>query len=100
MFWRPNKKEITEWIERKKREFSREQNRNPWLNDEHRLQRYVFIDLYEIFFGEFSIILTEWLERIVKNIGRYRDEAPRKWTPELIRQINTVNSNVSHAIEF
>jgi hypothetical protein len=100
MFWRPNKEEITEWIERKQREFSREQNRNPRLNDEQWLQRYVFTDLHEIFFGEFLIILTEWLERIVENVGRYRVEALRNWTPELIRQLNTISNKVSRAIDF
>jgi hypothetical protein len=80
MFWRPIRKRSHEWIERKQQEFSREQNRNPRLNDEQWLQRYVFTDLHEIFFGEFLIILTEWLERLVENVGRYRVEALRNWT--------------------
>jgi hypothetical protein len=44
--------------------------------------------------------LTEWLGRLVENVGRYRVEALRNWTPELIRQLNTVSNKVSHAIDF
>jgi hypothetical protein len=56
MFWRKNREEIKEWLEGKKRDFSKEENRKPHLNNEQWLQRYVFKDLHEIFFGEFLII--------------------------------------------
>jgi hypothetical protein len=36
------------------------------------------MDLHELFFGEFPIILNEYLERIMENVGRYRVEALRK----------------------
>jgi hypothetical protein len=85
MFWRLNKEEIIEWIERKQREFYREHNRNPWLKNKQWLQTYVFTDLHEIFFGYFPIILTERLESLVENDGRYRVEALRNWDPKLIR---------------
>jgi hypothetical protein len=67
MFWRMTKKEIVEWMERKEQEFSQKENRNPWMSDEQWLQRYVCTELHEIFFGEFFIILTKWLERLVEN---------------------------------
>jgi hypothetical protein len=60
----------------------------------------VFTDLHEIFFGEFPIILTEWLERLVENIGRYNSKAPRNWTPYLIRELNIVRNKVSRAVDF
>jgi hypothetical protein len=47
------------------------ENRNPQMNDKKWMQRYVYTEMHEIFFGEFMIILTEWLERLVENIGRY-----------------------------
>jgi hypothetical protein len=100
MFWRPNKEDITQWIERKKQDLAREHYRNPRLNDEQWLQRYVFTDLHEIFFGEFSIILTEWIERILENIGKYWAEALRNWTPELIRQLNTISNTISCVVDF
>jgi len=59
MFWRPTMKEIIEWLERKEQEFSRKENRKPQMSDEQWMQRYVYIELHEIFFGEFPIISTE-----------------------------------------
>jgi hypothetical protein len=71
MFWSPNKKEISEWLEGKEWEFSQKENRNPQMSDKKWMKRYVYIELYEIFFGKFPIILTEWLEILVENTGRY-----------------------------
>jgi hypothetical protein len=58
-------------MEMKEWEFSWKENRNPLMSDEQWLQRYVFIGLHEIFFGEFIIILTKWLEILVENTKRY-----------------------------
>jgi hypothetical protein len=58
MFWRSTKKEISEWLDRKEREFSQKDNRNPQMNNEQWMQMYVYKELHEIFFDEFSIILT------------------------------------------
>jgi hypothetical protein len=85
MFWRLTKKEITEWIERKEREFDRKENRNPWMKNEQWMQRYVYIVLHEIFYGEFPIILAEWLERLVDSTRRYQTTTSRNWNPELVR---------------
>jgi hypothetical protein len=46
------------------------------------------------------IILTQWLEKIMENVGRYRVEALRKWTHELIRQLNTISNKVSRAVDL
>jgi hypothetical protein len=50
--------------------FQRE-NINSRMSDKQWLQRYVYTELHEIFFGEFLIILVEWLERLVENTRRY-----------------------------
>jgi hypothetical protein len=52
--------------------------------------------LHEIFFGEFPIILTEWLEILVENTGRYKTATLRNWTPELVRQLNYVSNPTTH----
>jgi hypothetical protein len=70
------------------------------MSNEQWMQRYVYTELHEIFFGEFPIILTEWLERLVENTGRYQNATPRNWTPELVRQLNYVSNNTSHAVDF
>jgi hypothetical protein len=98
MLWRLNKKKTVEWMERKEREFSRKENKKPQRSDEQCLQRYVFTELHDIFFGEFTIILTKWLDRLVENTRRYRTTTPRNWTPEFIRQLNFVSNKTSHTI--
>ena len=64
------------------------------------MQRYVHTKLQEFFFGKFPIILTECLERLVENTRRYKAGAPRNWTPELVRQLNSVSNTTTHAIDF
>ena len=54
------------------------------MSDKKWMQRYVYTDLHEIFFGEFPIILTAWLETLVENTRRYRIAAPRNWNPKLV----------------
>jgi hypothetical protein len=51
--WRPTKEEIGQWLDTKEIKFVVDQNKNPWINTEKWLQRYVFTDLHEIFFADF-----------------------------------------------
>jgi hypothetical protein len=64
------------------------------------MQRYVYIDLHEIFFGEFPNLLTKWLEIFVENIGRHRPTVPKNWTHEPVRRVDTVGNKMSRAVEF
>jgi hypothetical protein len=100
MFWRSTKKEISKWLKGKEGEFSRKENINPWMSYEQWMQRYVYIELHEIFFDEFPIILTKWLERLVENTGRYQTTTSRNWTPELVRQLNFVSNQTSREMDF
>jgi hypothetical protein len=59
-----------------------------------------YIELHEIFFGEFPIILTDWLEILVENTRRYNIATPRNWTPELVRQLNSVSNLTTHTVDF
>jgi hypothetical protein len=70
------------------------------MSDKQWLQKYVFTDLHEIFFGEFLVILTEWLERLVEKTGRFNATTPRNWTPKLVRQLNFVSNPTTRAIDF
>jgi hypothetical protein len=100
IFWKMTKKEISEWLERKEQEFSRQENINPRMSEKQWMQRYVYTDLHEIFFGEFPIILTEWLERLVEKEGRYRAASPRNWTHKLVRKMNYVSNPTTPAVDF
>ena len=62
--WRPSKEDIGHWLEAKGHEFSINQNNNLQINLDKWLQRYVFIELHEIFFVDFFNVLDEWLQRL------------------------------------
>jgi hypothetical protein len=49
--WFPSKTDIQKWIEDQKKDFIEAQNKNPKLSTEYWLQRYIFTDIHEIFFG-------------------------------------------------
>jgi hypothetical protein len=70
------------------------------MSDKKWMQWYVYMDLHEIFFGEFTIILTEWLERLAEKNGRYMDTTLGNWIPELVRQVNYVSNPTTRAIDF
>jgi hypothetical protein len=53
--WRPTKEEIGQWLNTKGDQFVVDQNKNPWINAEEWIQRYVFTDLHEIFFDTSQI---------------------------------------------
>jgi hypothetical protein len=100
MFWRPTKKEITDWLEIKERYFTQQENRNPQMSDKQWMQKYVFTDLHEIFFHKFPKILTKWLERLVEKTRRFSVATPNNWTPELVRQLNSVSNPTTEAVDF
>ena len=58
---------------------------NPHMSEEQWMQKYVFTDQHEIFFGKFLEILTEWLERLVEKMGRFSVAAPKNWASKLVR---------------
>jgi hypothetical protein len=64
------------------------------------MKRYLYTELHDIFFGNFPIILTKWLEILVENTGRYRTFVPRNSNPELVRKLNYVSNNTSCANDF
>lgn len=84
-FWHPSKEEIKNWIESKEKEFAKQENRNPRLSIEDWLQRYVFIDLHEIFFTTFPSKLHAWLLRLAERKTSTHSDRPTEWTPEAIR---------------
>jgi hypothetical protein len=49
--WFPSKIEIQKWIEDQEKDFIEAQNKNPNLSTKDWLEKYIFIDIHEIFFG-------------------------------------------------
>jgi hypothetical protein len=70
------------------------------MSDKQWIQRYVFTYLHEIFFGEFPVILIEWLEILVEKIRRFGAIAPRNWNPKLVINLNIVSNPTTRAIDF
>jgi hypothetical protein len=70
------------------------------MSDKQWMQRYVYTYLHEIFFGEFPIILTEWLERLVEKTGSFRATSSRNWTLELVRQLNSISNPTTRVVDF
>jgi hypothetical protein len=70
------------------------------MSEKQWLQKYVFTDLHEIFFGEFLVILIECLESLVGKTGKFSVTALRNWTPELVRQLNFVSNPTTRAVDF
>jgi hypothetical protein len=64
--WFPSKTEIQKWIEDQEKDFAEAQNKNPNLSTEDWLERYIFTDIHEIFFGGIHQELYEWLARLVR----------------------------------
>ena len=54
MLWHPTKKEIEDWLESKMLAFVQEESTRSLLNVENWLDRYIYSDIHEIFFAEFT----------------------------------------------
>jgi hypothetical protein len=58
------KEDIESWLKTNELEFAQKDNRNPKLTLHKYLDKYVFIDLYELFFHDFPHVLEEWILRL------------------------------------
>jgi hypothetical protein len=95
----PLKKEIQKWIEDQERDCVEAQNRNPKLSTEDWLQRYIFIDIQEIFFGGIHQDLFEWLARFVDTQLHIKSRPPVFWMSTLIQKVKRVNNIVSREVD-
>ena len=48
------KKKLEEWLDQKLHKFVVQENRNPRISEERRLDRYIYTEIHEIFFASFS----------------------------------------------
>lgn len=68
--WNSTKKEIEKWLDQEIHEFVPQENRNLHLSKEDWLNRYMYIEVHEIFFCTFPIELYEWLAKLTDSEGR------------------------------
>lgn len=83
--WFPMKKEIKNSIDWKLHEFIAQENRNPRLSKEKRLNRYMYIDKTEAFFYFFLCELHDWLSKLANSQGMWKIDGPIVWNPELAK---------------
>ena len=62
--WHPEMSEIEAWFETKTKEFTKRENKNPNRDSEAWLQKYIYIDIHEVFFATFPSESHSWLARL------------------------------------
>jgi hypothetical protein len=65
--WNPTKVEIESWLKTKELDFAQKDNKNLKLTPHKYLDKYVFIDLHEVFLFDFPHILHEWIKILKEN---------------------------------
>ena len=65
-YWKPKSKEIDEWFEQQVQEFVVKEKCSKRLTTEEWKNKYILMEIYEIFFVTIAIELQEWLARLVK----------------------------------
>ena len=95
MFWQPSVKEIGDWIDATYLKFAEQENKDPLRSAEFFLQRYVFSDVHEIFFGSIHIELHQWLSRLTERRTNFQENQFPPWTPARIVILKRVNNAIS-----
>ena len=74
MIWRPSAKEVDDWIHDSYLKFAEEENKDPRRSSEDFLGRYVFDEIYEIFFVGIHVELHEWLSRLTERKKNFKED--------------------------
>ena len=67
-------KEIGDLIEETYLNFAVQENKDPRRSAHNFLQRYIFSDVYEIFFGSIHIELHQWLSRLTERRMNFQED--------------------------
>jgi hypothetical protein len=97
--WFQSKTEIHKWIEDQEKDFVEAQNMNPNLSIEDWLERHIFTDIHEIFFGGIHQELYEWLARLADTQFEIRSRPPMVWKSALIKKVKRIDNIVSRAVD-
>ena len=99
MFWRPSVKEIGDWIEATYHKFAEQENKDPRRSSDDFLQRYVFTDIHEIFFGSIHIELHQWISRLTERKTNFKEDQFPDWTSVRINILKGVNNAISRVVD-
>ena len=72
-------KEISDWLDETYLKFAEKENTNLRHSARDFLQRYVFCDAYEIFFGSIHIELHQWLSRLTVSRTNFQARRVPAW---------------------
>ena len=61
--------------------------------------KYIFTEVYEIFFVIFAHELQEWLARLVEFQTCWKDDQVTQWTPKLIQQLEKANNTITQTVD-
>ena len=63
------------------------------------MEKYIFTNIHEIFFGGIHQELYEWLARLANTQFEIRSRPPVVWMSEIIKKVKRVDNVISHAID-
>ena len=98
-YWTPKRKKIDEWFEQQVQEFSIKENRSERLTTEEWNNKYIFTEIYKIFFVTIAIEAQEWLTGLVEFQKCWKDEQITQWTPKLIQQLEKTNNTITRTVD-
>ena len=93
-------KEIGDWLDETYLKFAEKENTNPRRSARDFLQRYVFCDAYEIFYGSIHIELHQWLSRLPEKRTNFRKGGFYVWTPARVNILKSMNNEIFRAVDF
>jgi hypothetical protein len=93
------KEEIERWLIVQELDISHKYNRIPRFNPRQYLERYVFNEIHESFFSDFTTLLQEWITQL-KYTHLTNRVISMEWTEESITWLKRVNNKFTHIVDF
>ena len=64
------------------------------------LERYLYIDIRDIFFSEFSIVLHEWLSKLTTEEKFFQAREPTEWSTQFIQWLKRDSDPINRVVNF
>ena len=64
------------------------------------MDKYIYLDIHEIFFANFSLVLHEWLSRRERRQTKFHRKEAVEWSAQLIHELNSVSNPISRDVDF
>ena len=87
-------------MESKTLAFMQKESAGSQLSTENWIYKYIYIDIHEIFFVEFPIVLHEWFSRLVTRQTNFQRREAAEWSDQLVHEVTSVSNDISRAVDF